>query len=111
MAAPRLLWPVELLAPVAAADGAGGQAIAWQSLGVLRAELRAGAGREAEGVVPMGRVAWRITVPAAPAGHPARPRPGQRLRLGARVFSVLAVAEADPRGRYLTCHATEEEPA
>ena len=54
---------------------------------------------------------YRITVRAAPVGAPSRPRPDQRFREGARVFRILAVAERDAVGRYLTCFAEEEEPA
>ena len=90
-------------------DGAGGHEEGWAVLGVLWGALRAGAGAAAGDPVPFGRVAWRIVVRAAPTGSPERPVAGQRLRLGARVFSILAVAESDADGRYLTCFAREEE--
>ena len=94
------------------ADGAGGHRTVWRRLGTLWAEVLSGAGRELEGPgVPMGRVAYRITVPAAPHGSLARPRPDQRFREGERIFSILAVADADVRGAYLTCYCEEEEPA
>ena len=48
---------------------------------------------------------------AAPMGSVARPRPEQRLRLGARIFTILAVAERDASGRYLVCFSREEVPA
>lgn len=93
-------------------DGAGGYAERWEALGTLWAEIRAGTGREQAGPgVPMGRVAYRIIVPAALPGTLARPRPDQRLREGSRLFRILAVAEYDPRGAYLTCFCEEEEPA
>ncbi len=50
----------------------------------------------------------RIVVRAAPEGHPARPEPGQRLVEGARRYRILAVAETDAAGLYLTCFAREE---
>jgi hypothetical protein len=37
-----------------------------------------------------------------------RPRPDQRLREGARIFTILAVGDSDPTGRYLTCFTQEE---
>lgn len=49
--------------------------------------------------------AARVTVRAV-----ARPKPGQRFREGSRVFAILAVAERDPAGRYLTCFCREEGP-
>ena len=58
-----------------------------------------------------GTVTYRITVRAAPFGAPRRPKPEQRLREGARVFRIAAVAEDDADGRYLTCFAQEEVPA
>lgn len=112
MAAPRLNVPLGLEAGQRQSDGMGGYRLVWQPLGVLWAEMSAGAGRErfgevgAESVVP-----WRITVRAAPAGDPRRPAPGQRLRMGLRLFRIEAVAERDPDGRWLTCIAREEDQA
>ena len=57
----------------------------------------------AESVVP-----WRITVRGARDADPRRPRPEQRFRMGARVFRIEAVAEADPAGLWLDCIAKEE---
>jgi head-tail adaptor len=94
------------------ADGAGGFIETWAALGVLWAEVRPGKGRSAEGEsVALSRVPWRITVRAALPGTLARPIAGQRFREGGRVFRILAVAEADAAGRYLTCDADEETAA
>lgn len=109
MSVPRLPHRLVLEGPVRVPDGVGGHDGGWAVLGVLWGALAAGAGSAAGDPVPFGRVAWRITVRAAPAGAPERPVAGQRLRLGARVFAILAVAERDPGGRYLTCFAREEE--
>lgn len=93
---------------VRTADGAGGFAEAWVPRGTLWARMRPGAGGEAvKGELVEGRVPWRIEVRAAPAGAAARPRPDERLRVGDRVFVILAVAEA-PDGRRLTLFAREE---
>lgn len=93
-------------------DGAGGHAATWAPLGTLWCELRAGAGSERRGLIaPEGRMLFRVFLRAAPQGSPQRPRPDQRLREGARVFTILAVSEADPSGAYLVCTAREEVPA
>ena len=90
-------------------DGSGGFATLWQQKGVLWAAIAAGAGRERAGeFVTVSAVTYRIVVRAAPFGAPRRPKPDQRLREGARVFRIVAVAENDPDGRYLTCFAQEE---
>ncbi len=92
-------------------DGAGGIVQSWQALGMVWAEVTAGAGRDfgAEEVV-LARVGYRITVRGAEIGTPRRPRAGQRFRDGARVFAILAVAERDAAAQYLTCFCREEEP-
>lgn len=101
-----------LESPQTVADGAGGFSLSWAALGTLWGELRAGAGREAAGTeVNLAQVSYRITVRAAPVGSDARPKPEQRLRDGDRLFTILAVSERDPEGRYLTCFAREEVPA
>ncbi len=112
MSAPRLTRRLALEEPQTVSDGAGGFTESWVSLGTLWAEMRAGSGREGtRSAVPLGRVAWRITVPMAPPDAPSRPRAGQRFREGTRLFRIHAVAESDTRGAWLTCFAEEEEPA
>lgn len=93
-------------------DGHGGYLEGWHPLGQVWAEVRPGVGREIAGVeVPLSQVGYRITLRAAPMGAPSRPKAGQRLRDAGRSFAILAVAERDGDGRYLTCFAREEEPA
>lgn len=112
MKSPRLDRQMVLETPTQVSDGAGGLTVVWATEGTVWAELTAGAGREAAGVeVRRAEVPWRITVRGAAFGTDARPRPEQRLRDGARVFTILAVSERDPAGRYLTCFAREEAPA
>lgn len=112
MSAPVLNRKMVLEAPTRVADGAGGYSLTWVARGVLWAELLAGTGREAAGEeVRMAQVPYRITVRGAPVGSEARPKAEERLRDGARIFTVLAVTERDPEGRYLTCFAREEVPA
>ncbi|WP_417587533.1 head-tail adaptor protein [Pararhodobacter oceanensis] len=104
--------PLVLEEAVTTSDGTGGYTTAWHALGTLWAEVRARSGSERRGVIaPEGRMLFRIYLRAAPQGSPQRPRPDQRLRDGARIFTILAVSEADPQGAYLICHAREEVPA
>ncbi len=81
----------------------------WAVQGTLWADVHALAGRE---TIVGGRGAsvqeYRITVPAAAPGAPSRPMAQDRFRHGARVFHILAVGEADPKGRLLRCRALEE---
>ena len=101
-----------LEAPERVADGAGGYSDGWITLGEVWAEVTARTGREKQGeAVPVSNVGYRITVRGAPMGASSRPQPDQRFREGARVFRILAVAEHDPDGRYLTCFAEEEVAA
>ncbi len=109
MSGPVLNRRLVLEAPERLPDGAGGFTEVWVAKGTLWAAIRGGTGRER--VVPgaeLSRVAYRITVRAAPVGADSRPRPGQRLREGSRLFVIEAVREHDPRGRYLDCFAREE---
>ncbi|EPX81942.1 Gene Transfer Agent protein [Salipiger mucosus DSM 16094] len=100
---------LELVAAQPAPDGAGGFAETWQKIGTLWAEIRPRRGRESKGeagAVAVGR--FRITVRGAPQGASARPVPGQRFRMGARLFRILAVTEREPGGMYLVCETQEE---
>lgn len=112
MSAPRLDRRMVLEGPTRVADGAGGFTLAWAVRGVIWAALRPGSGREAAGEeVLVAETPYRITVRGAPVGSGALPKPEDRLRDGGRVFTILAVTEADPRGQYLTCFAREGVPA
>lgn len=109
MSRPLLNRRLILEEPSRVADGAGGFATAWIALGVVWGGFAPGPADEREaGSAAIAATAWRITLRAAPFGAASRPKPGQRLREGARVFRILAVAEADAAGRWLTCHAREE---
>ena len=112
MSQPRLDRLLTLEAPQDVPDGAGGYARLWMPLGQHWAEVTPGSGRETvSGTAPISAVSVKIVVRASPIGSLSRPRPDQRFREGARVFRIAAVAETDPRGRYLTCHSVEEEVA
>ena len=111
MKAPHLNRALELQEAIRTPDEAGGFAVVWATRGTLWAEILPGAGRDPAGEeVVLTSVPCRITVRAAPAGAAARPKPGQRFREGGRLFAILAVAERDPAGRYLTCFCREEGP-
>nr|WP_111297991.1 head-tail adaptor protein [Paracoccus saliphilus] len=109
MPVPELNVRLALETPDRTGDGMGGHRQEWRQLGWLWAGLEARSAREKGSGPGMISVAqWRIAVRAAASGDPRRPRPGQRLRLGQRLFLIEAVAEADPRGRFLFCFAREE---
>jgi head-tail adaptor len=111
MSTPNLTRKLVLEAPQNLPDGAGGFSLNWTPLGTLWGEVRSGAGSEARGIeVVFASVPYRITVRAAPFGAASRPKPEQRLRDGARVFTILAVSERDTDGQFLTCFAREETP-
>ena len=105
---PVLSRQVELQERVLTGDGAGGYAKSWTTLGTLWAafDARSGSERVIGGRTTSG-VTYRVTVRAAPHGAPSRPRPEQRFLDGDRVFSILAVADEDPEGLYLTCWTEE----
>lgn len=109
MKAPRLNRKLVLEEAQRVSDGAGGYGLSWQVLGELWAEVTAGTGVERAGeFVTLASVPYRIVVRGAPVGNLARPKPEQRFRDGDRIFRILAVAEADTEGHYLTCFAREE---
>lgn len=112
MSAPNLTHLLVLEQATRVADGAGGFTSLWAEVGRHWGEVVSGAGRQTAGEeVFLAQVPYRITLRAAPAGDAARPRPDQRLRLGPRIFTILAVAERDAQGRYLVCFCREEVPA
>lgn len=111
MKAPHLNRALELQSEQRVADGAGGYTRSWTTLGLLWAEIVAGAGRDPAGEeLILSSVPYRITVRAAPVGASTRPRPEQRLKEGTRIFTIQAVTERDPAGRYLVCFCREEAP-
>lgn len=101
-----------LEAPARVADGTGGYTESWNALGDLWAEVAPRRGRVGRsGDLALAEVPTDVTVRGAPVGSLSRPAPGQRFREGDRLWRVLAVAEADPRGRYLRCTTVEEATA
>ena len=109
MTAPHLNRALVLEGVERTPDGAGGFAETWTALGILWAAFRPGAGSDVPGEEQiLGLVPYRIIVRGAPVGSPSRPKAGPRFREGARLFQILAVTEAEPAGRFLTCFAREE---
>lgn len=109
MGAINLNRKLVLEAPEALPDGAGGMVMSWVSVGTVWADVSMRTGREkASSGVAVSSTGFRITVRGVPQGHSARPKPDQRFREGTRVFTITAVSETDPKGRYLTCYAQEE---
>jgi len=109
MTRPTLGRRLVLEAATRVADGAGGHATVWAPLGTVWADIAPGAPREVRAPgVTAAIAALRVTLRGAPVGSPQRPSPGQRFREGARLYAITGVAEADPFGRFLLCHAHEE---
>lgn len=112
MKVPRLNRRMVLEERVERPNASGGHSLDWRGLGAHWVALEAAQGRAAGAeALATGELSLRLILRASPAGADSRPRPGQRLREGGRVFAILAVAEADPDQRYLTCFAREEVPA
>lgn len=95
--------------PVRTADGAGGYSADWEVLGEVWADVTMRTGREKSvETAAVSTMGYKIVVRGAPHGSSMRPTPDQRFREGVRVFRILAVAERDASGQYLTCFADEE---
>lgn len=109
MAVPKLCVPLTLEAKDRQPDGMGGYRVVWRALGIVHAAMRAGSGRLRGGEVGPESVShWQIALRAFPPGDPRRPVPGQRLRMGSRLFRVDAVTETGTAGRHLIISALEE---
>lgn len=107
---PRLTRPLRHEAITRAADGMGGFHESWSDLGLVWAEVTPGTGKVTGGEFhATAQTPYRVRLRASPPGDPARPRPGNRLRDGARLFRILAVSEDDARGLYLRLSAVEED--
>lgn len=95
-----------LEAPVATPDGLGGATESFQTVASLWGQVEWLAGREM----------WRMGRPEQLATHRVtlRWRPGvdagQRLRDGARLFDIRAVADPDGGRRRLVCLVEESTP-
>lgn len=109
MTATDLRTPFVLEAPEDADDGAGGVRRTWSALGTIWGQLKPGGVRETiSGEAGVGRTTHRVLFRGVSPAAPSRPTARHRLRLGARVFRVIAVHEADPAGKYLEARVIEE---
>lgn len=87
---------------VLTADDAGGQTVDWVAEGTLWAEVKLQRGAETRvSKRDLSTVNYTLFVRAAPIGSPRRPRPDQRFSEDGRIFSILAVGDDDPEGKYL----------
>ncbi|KIN72102.1 phage head closure protein [Sulfitobacter guttiformis] len=110
MSAPRLNRQLVLEAPDVLSDGSGGYVQGWVPLGTVWAQVTPRSGREtAQSGAPVSRMGFRVIVRGAPSGSTKRPAAQQRFRDGDRIFTIEAVAEHDPDGRYLACAVQEEQ--
>lgn len=109
MSGPQLNFKMVLEEPLRVPDGAGGYTQTWNTVGTLwGAVVARGAADGDVAAGPISRLRYRVTLRGAAADDPARPRVGQRLRLGGRVLTVDGVVDAAPDARFLTVWASEE---
>jgi SPP1 family predicted phage head-tail adaptor len=100
----RLRLRLILEKPVSTPDGAGGTTRSWSASGIVAADLvpvRAEERGRGEGIADLAL--HKITI-----RHRTDVEAGDRFRIGARTFLLLAVADPEEDGRYLTCLAEEE---
>ncbi|MCF6443488.1 head-tail adaptor protein [Nereida sp. MMG025] len=109
MSAPRLNRAVWLQQPTATPDGAGGYNTGWTEMGMLWCAIKHGSGRVSTGDGgAVSKMAHRFIVRASPVGTSSRPMPGQRFVDETGHFTITAVAEHDPMGRFLICFTEKE---
>lgn len=97
---------LELQAPSETPDGAGGVMRGWESLGHVWAAIEPVSANDA--VVAdrrLGRITHRIVI-----RRRSEITTTHRFVLGQRNFPLLAVRDADERGRFLECLVEEERP-
>lgn len=93
---------------VLTADGAGGFATDWTTVGTLWGHVKSSTARERLiGGREVTRANYRITVRAAPVGASSRPVPEQRFLDGTRAFNIHAVTEANDTPHFLVCWVSE----
>lgn len=103
----RLRLRLLLEQATATPDGAGGSTRAWVGAGTVAADLtpiRPEEGPRGEGLADM--VLHKIVI-----RHRDDVALGDRFRLGARTFVILAATDPAEDGRYLACLAEEEREA
>jgi head-tail adaptor len=109
MKEPHLNRQLTLENAVQSPDGSGGLTVTWVQLGTVWAEFQSATASEKTGyAAPVARALYRAILRAAPVGSPRRPQPGQRARIGTRIFEIDAVSEYDRDARFLRCILKEE---
>ncbi|MFK8252230.1 head-tail adaptor protein [Ancylobacter terrae] len=91
--------------PVEVPDGMGGVTRAFLAVDALWGAIETAAAPEVMADRPGAVLTHTVSVRA-----PATLAPGDRLRLGARIFVIEAVSDTDGRGRRLACRCREETP-
>lgn len=91
--------------PVDTPDGLGGSRRVFVAVAVLWAAMRSEAAPAEIADRPGAVLTHTVTLRGG-----AEVQPGDRLRLGARLFAVEAVHDPDNRGRWLLCQCREETP-
>lgn len=88
-------------------DGAGGSTLAWSGVATLAADVRPIDPQER----PRGEGLADMTLCRIVIRHRLDVAPGDRFRLGARTFLILATSDPAEDGRYLACLAEEGRAA
>lgn len=91
--------------PVDLPDGMGGVSRSFLAVDALWGAIETSAVPGEFADRPGAVLTYKVTVRA-----PAIVEPGDRLRLGARLFHVEAVSDPEGRGRRLLCQCREEAP-
>lgn len=91
--------------PVDLPDGMGGMTRSFLAVDALWGAIETSAAPGEFADRPGAVLTHKVTVRA-----PAIVEPGDRLRLGARLFLVEAVSDPEGRGRRLMCQCREETP-
>lgn len=97
---------LELQAPDETPDGLGGVTRGWESLGYVWAAIEpASANDRVVADKRLGLISHRIVI-----HRRSEITSTHRFVLGQRSFVILAVRDADERGRFLECLVEEERP-
>ncbi|MEX0969558.1 MAG: head-tail adaptor protein [Paracoccaceae bacterium] len=100
--------PMVLQDRVQTPDGMGGQRLDWQPLGTHWCELRSRvASLRLLGGYAQSKGTARIYLRAVAIDAPSRPKAGQRFANAGRLFTIVAVSEADAEARYIECQVEE----
>jgi SPP1 family predicted phage head-tail adaptor len=103
----KLRHRLTLEAPQTTADEIGGRSVTWVPVTTVWTAIETVNGNEiGAGDATDARAFHRITI-----RHRGDVGPAMRLSKGARIFEIIAVRDADGRGRFLIIHAIERNLA